>query len=71
MKKNKEVSNHIKNMEAILADMINDPLINYSELKPLFEYQKELNDAKSDIASLQKIMKEKSLDINHYVDKLM
>lgn len=71
IEKNKEVSNHIKNMEAILADMINDPLINYSELKPLFEYQKELNDAKSDVASLQKIMKEKSLDINHYVDKLM
>ena len=71
LEKNKEVSNHIMDMERILNDMINDPQIKYTELKPLFEYQKAINHSKTDITALQKAIEEKSLDANHYIESLM
>lgn len=71
LEKNKEVSGHIQNMESILNGMINDPEIQYGELKPLFEYQRDISHAKTNISALQNIIKNKYSDTNHYIEKLM
>ncbi len=72
LEKNKEVSTHIMNMEGILNDMINDPQLKYSELKPLFDYQRGISRAKFDIKALQNIMKSKSYkEITDYTTDMM
>ena len=43
MKKEKEISRLLNDMEKILTEMINDRNFTYAELKPLFNYQKAIN----------------------------
>ena len=71
MEKNQEVSKHISNMEYILNDMINDPQFSYNELKPLFEYQREIFHSKNNITNLQTFMKGNFASATRYIDDLI
>lgn len=71
LEQNKEVSNHINTMEHILSDMINDPHFAYKDLKPLFDYQKKLSDAKNNVTAMQKLLNEEYTKSAGYLDRLI
>lgn len=71
LQKNNSVSKHISDMEKILNDMINDPTMTYNNLKPLFEYQKKLSDAKNNMTGLQNAVDLQYKAINDYLKDLM
>ncbi len=71
LEKNKEVTTHIHNMEVILKDMINDPQLSYDELKPMFEYQRAITNARNNISELQDVIHKKYWEISQYTCKLM
>lgn len=71
LEQNKEVSNLIADMENILYEMINDSQLIYNELKPLFDYQKELGRAKTNLAAIKSIIEEKYPETKTYIEELM
>ncbi len=66
-KMEKEIKTLVKDMERILADMINESNMTYNELKPLFNYQSELGGKNVD--ELRTIVQNNKIDehINNLV----
>ncbi len=67
----KEITAHVKDMEKILADMINESSMTYSELKPLFAYQSDINNNIKNLNKLKITVQENSKQLDNYINTLI